>query len=237
MNAQPYVILGFCPLLPCCLCNIRVNINQGYSYVEGVDLSPGAIQAGLEYYMASALNIDELMTDARPTPLEQMVQYQGKPPARYIVASAGDVLLSTSGLVKGKSEGLPLRWREAIFEHVLARYEMDCPEEQPVTEEEEYNKRVEWYKKEYPKIDFTEEEYLAPIRQEVRDNLANAPAPWVNACYDAVCNLLLFTRVLAEHKREHHVVVAFGSQHVTPLYALLTSLNVRTEPGPMTLRY
>jgi hypothetical protein len=45
----------------------------------------------------------------------------------------------------------------------------------------------------------------------------------VNAFNDAICNLLLFASTVAPGKGT--VVVAFGAEHLTPLRALLLSLQ------------
>lgn len=219
---------------------LRYGYDQkDYSYGEGADLSPEAIQAGLRTYMAFALGIHDLASETPLDFLEKMVIYKKAPSPPNIRTQARVVLENTFHLVQTHSRGLNRDWKEAIFEHVLTQYEEDCPKERPErlgTEEEEFHKGVEEFREDFGWE--PDEEALKGIRRGVIDALGaaeEAARPWVDACYDAVCNLLLFTRVLAEHTREQHVVVAFGRHHITPLYALLSSLGVQTEKGPMTL--
>src|SRR4030042_4058 len=92
----------------------------------------------------------------------------------------------------------------SVYDHVLDRYKLDCSS---IKSEEDAFKEY----RAAPEFAEYGDDFL---REQARAEVANAPNERVSACHDAVCNLLLFTRVLAKHNHEQHVVVAFGSQHI-----------------------
>jgi hypothetical protein len=66
MNAQPNVILGFFLLLPCCLCNIRVQTGRNMSAKVRLGLShegyhPEGWDALVVFFVRSNQKVEEAM--------------------------------------------------------------------------------------------------------------------------------------------------------------------------------